>query len=165
MPINWMGNMQTAVSLSVTEAEVISLDAGLLMDDMPALNLWDLVVGVLHSSERRNSLRSNDSVQGHVRHLTGHKQSKGRMNQERLTPEGLCLEEIDYVLPDVSPAKPLYCTSLRTMKLKLTIKRRSLTMRHASRTHRVELEWLSDRFNFVKSQLANILSKGSLTHD
>ena len=141
VPINWMVNMQTAVSDSVTESEVISLDTGLLMDDTPALDLWDLVVGVVHSSVRGNSLRSNDSVQDHVRHVTCHKQSKGRMNQESLSSEGLCLEDIDYVIPDVSPVKPLYCTSLMTMKLKLIIKRRSPTMRHASHTHRPELEW------------------------
>ena len=125
------------------------------MDGIPAVDL-------LHSSVRGNSLRSNDSVQGHVRHVTCHKQSKGRMNQERPSSEGLCLEEVDYVLPDVSPAKPLCCASLRTM-------------RHAYGTQRVELEWLFDRFNFdpmiqvkygdTKSQLANILTKGSLTHD
>ena len=150
VPINWMVNMQTAVSHSVTESQVISLDTGLLMDDTPALDLWDLVVGVVHSSVRGNSLRSNDSVQDHVRHVTCHKESKGRMNQERLSSEGLCLEEIDYVLPDVSPVKSLYCTSLRTMKLKLIIKRRSPTMRHASHTHRAELEWFSTGLTLIQ---------------
>ena len=32
------------------EAEVISLDAGLRMDGIPALDLWDLVIEVFHSS-------------------------------------------------------------------------------------------------------------------
>ena len=35
---------QTSVSLSSTESEVISLDAGLRIDCIPALDLWDLVV-------------------------------------------------------------------------------------------------------------------------
>ena len=37
-------------SHSSTEAEVIYLDAGLRMDGSPALDLWDLVIEVLHSS-------------------------------------------------------------------------------------------------------------------
>ena len=35
---------------SFTESEVIFLDAGLRMDGLPALDLWDLVMKVLHSS-------------------------------------------------------------------------------------------------------------------
>ena len=41
---------QTSVSHSSTESEVISLDAGLRIDGIPGLDLWDLVMGVLHSS-------------------------------------------------------------------------------------------------------------------
>ena len=35
---------RTAVSHGCTESEVISFDAGLRMDGIPALDLWDLVV-------------------------------------------------------------------------------------------------------------------------
>ena len=35
---------------SSAEAEVISLDAGLRVDGIPALDLWDLVIEVLHYS-------------------------------------------------------------------------------------------------------------------
>ena len=38
-----------SVSHSSTESEVTSVDAGLRMDDMPARDLWDLVIEVLHS--------------------------------------------------------------------------------------------------------------------
>ena len=48
--ISWMCKKQTSVSFCSTEAEVISLDAGLRMDGIPALDLWDLVVEVFHSS-------------------------------------------------------------------------------------------------------------------
>ena len=38
-----------------TESEIISLDAGLRMDGFPVLDLWDLIVAVLH----RNTYQSN----------------------------------------------------------------------------------------------------------
>ena len=47
---------------SSTEAGIISLDAGLRMDEIPALDLWDFVVEVFHSS--LNQLKkSKDRVQ------------------------------------------------------------------------------------------------------
>ena len=48
VPISWMCKKQTSVSHSSTESEIISLDAGLRMDGIPALDLWDLIVAVLH---------------------------------------------------------------------------------------------------------------------
>ena len=49
VPISWMCKKQTSVSHSSTEAEIISLGAGLRMDGIPALTLWDLVIEVFHS--------------------------------------------------------------------------------------------------------------------
>ena len=43
-----MCKKQTSVSYSSTESEIISLDAGLRMDGIPALVFWDLIVAVLH---------------------------------------------------------------------------------------------------------------------
>ena len=48
MPFRWMCKKQTSVPHSSTEAKVISLDAGLRMDGIPALDLWDLVMEVFH---------------------------------------------------------------------------------------------------------------------
>ena len=45
---------QTSVSQSSTEAEIISLDAGLRMDGIPALDLWVSVIEVFHSSPNQN---------------------------------------------------------------------------------------------------------------
>ena len=53
VPISWMCEKQTSVSHSSTEAEIISLDAGLRMDGIPALTLWDLVIEVFHSVPNR----------------------------------------------------------------------------------------------------------------
>ena len=49
MPKSWMCKKHTSVSHSSTEAEVISLDAGLRMDGIPALGLGDVVFEVFHS--------------------------------------------------------------------------------------------------------------------
>ena len=42
---------QTSVSHSSTESEIISLDAGLRLDGIPALDLWDLIVAVLGTNQ------------------------------------------------------------------------------------------------------------------
>ena len=47
VPISWMCKKQTAVSHNSTESEIISLDAGLRLDGLPALEMWDLIVSVL----------------------------------------------------------------------------------------------------------------------
>ena len=46
VPISWMCKKQTAVSHSSTESEIISLDTGLRLDGLLALELWDLIVSV-----------------------------------------------------------------------------------------------------------------------
>ena len=60
VPISWMCKKQTAVSHSSTEPEIISLDTGLRLDGLPALELWDLIVSVLgnisHISDRTGQL-------------------------------------------------------------------------------------------------------------
>ena len=50
VPISWMCKKQTSFFRSSTEAELISLDAGLRMDGIPALDLWNLVKEVFHCS-------------------------------------------------------------------------------------------------------------------
>ena len=52
-PISWMCKKQTTVSRSSTESEIISLDASFRMDGEPALDLWDLIVTVLHGNTNR----------------------------------------------------------------------------------------------------------------
>ena len=45
---------QTSVSHSSTESDIISLDARLRLDGIPALDLWDLIVAVLHGKTQGN---------------------------------------------------------------------------------------------------------------
>ena len=54
VPISWMCKKQTSVSHRLTESEISSLDAGLRLDGIAALDLWDLIVAVpawKHESE------------------------------------------------------------------------------------------------------------------
>ena len=46
-----MSKKQTSVSHSTTESEVMSLDAGLRVDGLPALDLWDIVIEVLRTAK------------------------------------------------------------------------------------------------------------------
>ena len=52
VPVSWMCKKQTAVSHSSTESEIISLDTGLRLEGLPALELWDLIVSVLGNVSR-----------------------------------------------------------------------------------------------------------------
>ena len=54
VPTSWMCKKQTSVSLSSTESEIISLDAGLRLDGIPALDLWDLIVLVLGNATQKH---------------------------------------------------------------------------------------------------------------
>ena len=54
VPVSWMCKKQTTVSHSSTESEIISLDAGLRMDGLLALDLWDIVIEVVHSTKDNN---------------------------------------------------------------------------------------------------------------
>ena len=50
----------TSVSHSSTESEIISLDAGLRIDGLPALELWDLIVSVLGNMTQQKSKISRE---------------------------------------------------------------------------------------------------------
>ena len=51
VPVSWMYKKQTSVSHSSTQSEIISLDAGLRIDGLLALDLWDTVIEVLQSTK------------------------------------------------------------------------------------------------------------------
>ena len=155
---------QTAVSHSSTESEIISLDTGLRLDGLPALELWDLIVSVL-GSVSQNSDRSGRPDSDVKKH---HK------SQRRID----VMKDIDSVPSNVQSSRQealLYVFEDNEAVIKMIIKGRSPTMRHVSRTHRVALDWLFDRIDLdskiqikyidTKNQLANILTKESFTRD
>ena len=73
VPISWMCKKQTAVSHSSTESEIISLDTGLRLDGLPALELWDLIVSVLGNVSRVSDRSGKPDNDVHKRHKSHNK--------------------------------------------------------------------------------------------
>ena len=168
VPISWMCKKQTSVSHSSTESEIISLDAGLRLDGIPALDLWDLIVLVLGNTIQTHD-RTGQPVVNCDKDHTPNKGFQGMFN---------VLNNVDHVPSNVQFSHQealLYVFEDNEAVIKMIIKGRSPTMRHVSRTHRVALDWLFDRINLdpkiqikyidTKNQLANILTKGNFTRD
>ena len=163
-----MCKKQTSVSHSSTESEIISLDAGLRLDGILALDLWDLIVCVFGNTIQILDRSGQPVVNGDKDHGS-HKRSQGKIN---------ALNDIDCVPSNAQLSHQealLYVIEDDEAVVKMIIKGRSPTMRHVSRTHRVALDWLFDRTNLdpqiqikyidTKNQLADILTKGKFTRD
>ena len=69
--VSWMCKKQTAVSHNSTESEMISLDTGLRLDGLPALELWDLIVSVLGKISRVSD-RSGKPEKSENKHHKSH---------------------------------------------------------------------------------------------
>ena len=95
-----MCKKQTSVSHSSTESEIISLDAGLRMDGIPALDLLDLVIKVLHSSSNQ-SKTFKENVQGNLPHdIPSRKQTKNKVQTPNQYND-LEVFNVDYVSSNV----------------------------------------------------------------
>ena len=155
-----MCKKQTSVSHSSTASEIISLDTGLRLDGLLALELWDLIV----------------SVFGNISHVSD---GTGQpVNGKKFLNKIDVVHDIDLVPSNVQSASRealLYVLEDNEAVIKMIMKGMSPTMRHVSRTHRVALDWLFDRINLdpkfqiiyidTKNQLADILAKGNFTRD
>ena len=73
-----MCEKQTSVSHISTEAEVISLDACLRMDGIAALDLWDLVIEVLHSSPNQSWKTKDQARRDSSRNATSNKHTQNQ---------------------------------------------------------------------------------------
>ena len=61
VPLSWMCKKQTSVSHSSIESEIFSLDAGLRLDGIPALELWDLFLSVFGNTTQNHD-RTGDPL-------------------------------------------------------------------------------------------------------
>ena len=151
VPTNWMCNKQTSVSHSSTESEIILLDAGLSMHGILALDFWDAVTEVLHTSNNNKS-----STQEASGNRSGFKEAAGncaRMSNTKLRKGSQKVEQLsnlDHVTTNATSSQceaQLYIFEDIELVINVIIKRRSPTMRDVSRTHRVAWDWLFDRIN------------------
>ena len=138
------------------------------MDGIPALDLWDLIVSVLGNTIQTPE-RPERPVVNDNKVQSANKRSQGKIN---------VLNNIDYVPSNVQFSHQealLYVFKDNEAVIKMILKRRSSTMRHVSKTHRIALDWKFDRINLdpkiqikyidTKNQLADILTKGKFTRD
>ena len=148
-----MCKKQTLVSHSST------LDAGVKLDGIPALDLWDLIVFALGNTIQIPDRLGQPVVNGDRDHIN-------------------VLNNIDSVPSNVQSSRLealLYVFEDNEAVIRMIFKGRSPAMRHVSRTHRVALHWFSDRINLdtkiqikyidTKNQLADLLTQGNFTRD
>ena len=123
VPISWMCKKQTSVSHSSTESEIISLDAGLRLDGIPALDLWDLVVAVLGNTIQNHD-RTGQPVVNCDKDHGPKKRSQGMTD---------VLNNMDCVPSNVQSSHQealLYVFKDNEAVIKMIIKGRSPTVRH-----------------------------------
>ena len=72
-----------SVSHSSIESDVISSDAGLRMDGLPALDLWESVDEVLHSSSIQARARGNQSCDKHIENILS-KERRNRLTRRKI---------------------------------------------------------------------------------
>ena len=142
VPMSWMCKKQKSVSHSSTESDIISLDAGLRMDGLPALDLRGVVMEVSRSSKSTESPNHEATGNCSRNHKSKPKQ-KGHRDVDQLS-------SVDHVTKNSNSShgeSQLYIFEDNEAVIKMIIKGRSPTMRHVCRTHRVALDWLFDRIN------------------
>ena len=140
VPLSWMCKKQTAVSHNSTESEITSLDAGLRLDGISALDLWALIVAVLgntnqsHNERRDLFLMNKREVRSAPHTIQKRKPSQTVIN---------ALDNVDFIPSNVNSSHQealLYVFEDNEAVIKMMIKGRSPTMRHVSRTHRDALD-------------------------
>ena len=82
VPISWMYKKQTSVWHGSTESEIISLDAGLRMDGLLALHLWDIAIEVLRSTQG-NANFNGPQLEGNRGETKDHTQTQTKDDQTR----------------------------------------------------------------------------------
>ena len=178
------------MSHSTTEAETISLDAGLRLEALPLLMLWDIVIDVFSTEADKAKLRAQNA--GGVVHGSGVLADECRKaiapsgeiaaliditeKEEAPFPNDLLiytLENIDWVppsMPRLLGLARLIIGEDNDAVLKILIKGRNPTFRHVPRTQRVDTDFIHDvmkdksvyaLYINTKVQIADMFTKGS----
>ena len=122
------------VSHSSTESEIISLDAGLRLDGILALDLWYLIVLVVGNTIQTHDRTAQPSVGSHTSHAPSQR-SRGMFNVSNIVD--LVPSNVQYSHQEAL----LYVFEDHEAVIKMIFEGRTPTMRHVSRPHRVALDW------------------------
>ena len=145
------------------------------MDGLPDLDLWNVVIEVLLSSNSTKSPKTKPAAGNCLRDPERDRTSKPKQKGNRDVDQ---VSHVDHVTSNAHFSQgesQLYIFEDNEAVIKMIIKEKSPTMRHVSRTHRVALDWLFDRINLdpkiqikcvdTKNQLADMLTKGNFIVD
>ena len=145
------------------KTEIISLDAGLRMEELLAPDLWDVVMEVLCSTNSTKTPiipASGNRCEGDT---FSRNTSKCEYKENRDVDH---LLNMDYVTTNTHSSQgesQLYIFEDSKAVIKMIIKARSPTMRHVWRTHKVALDWLFDRINLdPKMRIKFVVTKNEL---
>ena len=122
-------------SHSNAEAEIISLDAILRVDGLPALQFWECVLETLSSKPSKGNLE---------------RRKRERVIRSQPHSDKCVFDSIDHVpptIPNSSHPTQLYSFENDAAVIQMINKRRSANLRYVTRTHRVDLDWMLDRVN------------------
>ena len=164
------------MSHSSTEHQIVSPDAGLRMDGIPTLDLWDLVIDVLHSNpNQKEKSKKEREDPSYCKALE--KQVKSQCNRQ-VSQKQTELSNVVFVSSNVKSSHKgamLYIFEESEAVIKMIIEGTSPTLRHVYRTNRVALDWLFDRTNLdhkfqirnvdSRNLLADLLTQGHFTRD
>ena len=89
---------QSAVSHNSTESEIISLGAGLRLDGIPLLDLWDLIVAVLGNTNHSHKERGDPCLNKREVRSTPHTIQKRRQSQGVIND----LDKVDFIPSNVN---------------------------------------------------------------
>ena len=134
VPITWICKKQGAVSHSSTESEVIALEASTRLEGIPLLILWEQVIDVFAPANSERNFASRKPPKGEI--LSSEKGVEDILSQVDVVP---C------TIPPHSGRAKLFLLEDNEAVIKMTVKGRSPNMRHITRTHRVDLDWLFER--------------------
>lgn len=147
VPLSCICKKQGAVSHSSSEAEIISLDAGLRMEAIPILQLWDVIIDVFgpqipvsQTTHSRGQTTQRVPDINSTQKVPVHEKSYGRFVRDIL----LNVDYVPYGLPKVSSLTRLVIMEDNDAVIKMIMKGRHPTLRHVARTHRVDLDSLID---------------------
>ena len=163
VPLSWFCKKQGAVSHSSSESEIIALEASARLEGLPALILWEQILEVFSPAGGNSCPKKGPEIKPDETH------------EEMVKRVLTSVDHLPALVPKPEGKAKLTLLEDNEAVIKMTVKGRSPNMRHITRTHRVDLDWLFERLRddpgvsityvFTKAQVADFLTKGNFTVD